>query len=63
MGEHKRIYPGRVAIRHVIESARACGLDVAGVSVSPDGTIKILEARASQSSESLFDRLEREGRI
>lgn len=63
MGEHKPIYAGRVAIRHVIDAARSCGLDVAGVEVSPDGTIKVVEARALPATESLFDKLKREGKL
>ena len=68
MGEQrafaKQAYPGKVAIRHVIEAAKACGLDVAGVEVAPDGTIRAMEARAMpQQSEDLFDQLEREGKL
>jgi hypothetical protein len=57
-----KAYPGKVAIRHVIDAARACGLDPAGVEVSPDGTIRVLEARVQQST-SLFDQLEKQGKI
>jgi hypothetical protein len=54
-------YPGKVAIRHAIETARALGLDVAGFEVSPDGTIRILEARTlPQQPMNDFDRLENE---
>ena len=56
-------YPGKVAIKRVIEAARTCGLDVAGVEVSPDGTIKVVEARAAPSAVSLFDQLEGAGKI
>jgi len=48
-------YPGKVAIRHAIEAARACGLDPAGVEVCPDGTIRIVEARALPQKADLFD--------
>lgn len=54
-------YPGKVAIRHAIETARALGLDVAGFEVSPNGMIRILEARATpQQPMNDFDRLESE---
>jgi hypothetical protein len=38
-------YPGKVVIRHVIEAARANGIDVAGIKVSPDGSIEVTDAR------------------
>ncbi|ARR54585.1 hypothetical protein HY78_14665 [Rhizorhabdus wittichii DC-6] len=57
-------YPGRVAIRRVIETARALGLDVAGFEVSPDGVIRVIEARVEQAKpQSLFDQLEAAGKI
>jgi hypothetical protein len=57
-------YPGKVAIRHVVEAARASGLDVAGLEVAPDGTIRILEARAMpQQPKSLFEELDAAGRL
>ena len=57
-------YPGKVAIRHAVEAARACDIDVAGVEISPDGTIRIVSARAEpQQDESLYDKLKREGKI
>lgn len=57
-----RLYPGKVAIRHAIEVAKSCGLDVAGFELSPDGTIRIMEARAlPQKFENEFDRLEAAG--
>jgi len=49
-------YPGKVAIRHAVEAAKACGIDVAGIKVSPDGTIELVEARAVRTpGESLFE--------
>lgn len=59
------VYPGKVAIRHAIQAARDNGLDVAGVEVAPDGTIRILEARAmpAETGPSLFDQLEKEGKL
>lgn len=59
-----RAYPGKVAIRHAVEAARALGLDVAGFEVSPDGTIRVIEARAIPARpDNLFDKLEAEGKI
>lgn len=34
-----------------MEAVRACGVDVAGVEVSPDGTVKMIEARAIQKQD------------
>lgn len=60
----KPIYAGSVAIRRAKEAAEAFGLDVAGVELSPDGTIRVLEARAMpKKEEDLFDQLEREGKL
>jgi glutathione synthase/RimK-type ligase-like ATP-grasp enzyme len=42
----KPVYPGKVAIRHAVEAAKACGLDVVGIDISPDGTIRILDRSA-----------------
>lgn len=48
-------YPGKVAIRHAMDAARASGLDPAGIEVCPDGTIRIVEARAVAKKDDLFD--------
>lgn len=61
-----RAYPGKVAIRHVIEAARDLGLDVAGFEVTLDGTIRVFEARGQAQQDqpqSLFEKLEAEGKI
>lgn len=39
-------YPGKVAIRRAVEAARANGIDVGSVQVSPDGSIRIIDIRA-----------------
>lgn len=41
-----RHYPGKVAIRHVAEAARAIGLDVVGLEVSADGLIRVIDRAA-----------------
>lgn len=38
-------YPRKSEIERVVLAAKSCGLDVAGFEVSPDGTIRIMEAR------------------
>lgn len=52
-------YPRKAEIERTIAAARACGLDVAGFEVSPDGTIRIMEARAVPTSPAnAFERFE-----
>lgn len=59
----KPVYPGKVAIRRAVEAARAAGLDPAGVEALPDGTIRIVEARAIPQKGTLFDELEGAGKL
>lgn len=54
----KPIYPRKSQIERVVAAARACGLDVAGVEVSPSGVIRIMEARAVDTPANDFDRYE-----
>jgi hypothetical protein len=63
MAEVARPHAGKVAIRHVIEAAKAGGIDVASVQVHPDGTIRVYDARslANEGPDDQFDRLLREG--
>lgn len=59
-----RAYPTDRAIQHVIKVARKLDIDVAGVEVSPDGTIRVVDARAATPPPStLFDELEQQGKI
>lgn len=44
----------------LIEAARAAGLKVAGVEVTPDGTLRAVEVVCPQQSVSEFDRWEAE---
>jgi hypothetical protein len=39
-------YPRKAEINRALQAAKAFGLDVSGFEVSPDGTIRIMEARA-----------------
>ncbi|MEG3151784.1 hypothetical protein U1769_17975 [Sphingomonas sp. ZT3P38] len=50
-------YPSTPEIKRIVNAAKACGLDVGGIEVCPDGMIRILEARATQQGQTLFDRL------
>lgn len=58
-------YPGKVAIRHAVEAGRACGIDVGGYDVRPDGTIRVFDIRAVPAAPPAdeFEQLEREGKL
>jgi hypothetical protein len=47
MGALARVrYPTKAAVRRAVNSARACGIDVAAIEVSPDGTVRVLPLAA-----------------
>jgi len=54
-------YAGKVQIRHLVEAAKAAGLDVGGIEAAPDGTIRILSSRLAQPAEDQFGEWERKG--
>lgn len=57
-------YPRSPDIKRLIKAARDAGLDVAGFEASPDGTVRVVEARALPAQPaSLFDELESKGKI
>lgn len=39
----KAAYPGKVPIRHAVEAARALGVDIGGIEISANGTIRVLD--------------------
>lgn len=39
----KVAYPGKVPIRHAVEAARALGVDIGGIEISANGTIRVLD--------------------
>lgn len=52
----KSPYPSVPNVKRMIAAAKAAGLDVAGIEVSPDGMIRIIEARALPAKgDDLFD--------
>lgn len=55
-GAAKRAYPRKDVIERTVAAAKACGLDVAGFEVTPDGSIRIMEARAVPVIANDFDR-------
>lgn len=58
MAEAARRYPRKVEIDRAIQAARAAGIDVAGIEISPTGHIRLLEARAIPQPQNDFDRWE-----
>ena len=58
----RRTYPRKADIHRAITTARECGLNITSVEIGPDGSIRLSEAFAVQSSPlSDFDRLDAEG--
>lgn len=49
-------YPRKAEIERAVQAAKACGIDVAGFEVGPNGVIRIMEARAGQVAANDFDR-------
>lgn len=54
----RRGYPRKAEIARVVEAAKACGIDVAGIEVSASGTIRAVEARAIPVAKDEFERWE-----
>jgi hypothetical protein len=61
-GQNLSGYPSATEVKRLIKAARDAGLDPAGFEASPDGTIKVVEARA-QAPDDLFAKLEKQGKI
>lgn len=65
MGVETKIkYPGKVVVRNAIEWAREMEIDVAGFEMRPDGTVRVLDARAfpAQPADE-FEAWERAGKL
>lgn len=56
MPARKDRYASRTKVRDFVLLAKELGLDVAGFEVSPDGTIRVVEARATPQKLTEFDR-------
>ncbi len=57
-------YATRAVIDRTVEAVRANGINVASVTFSPDGTLKLSAIdEASKSPANLFDVLDQEGRL
>lgn len=56
----KGAYPTAAKIKALVKVAKELGLDVAGIEVSPDGAIRVVEARALPQQVTDFDRYENE---
>lgn len=57
----KGLYPGKVAIRHAVESARSLKLDVGRIRLLPDGSIEITDARFVKEAGDTFEQWEQAG--
>jgi hypothetical protein len=53
-----RAYPRKVEIERAVSAAKASGMDIAGIEISPDGHIRLIEARAIPQPQNDFDRWE-----
>tara|TARA_B100000678_G_scaffold291122_1_gene306387 strand:+ start:16225 stop:16410 length:186 start_codon:yes stop_codon:yes gene_type:complete len=51
-------YPRKAQIVNAVAAAKACGLDVCGIEVSPSGIIRIIEARAVSEPANDFERFQ-----
>lgn len=51
-------YPHRADIKRVVAAARDSGIDPAVIEMSPDGTIRIIEARAASAPADEFSKWE-----
>lgn len=55
-----RAYPRKVEIERLVAAARSSGLDIAGIEISPQGHVRLLEARAIPQPQNDFDRYQDE---
>jgi hypothetical protein len=60
-----RSYPRKAEIARAVEAAKACGIDVASIEVSRDGSIKVLGPGSGSGSPppSEFDEWDKAGRL
>lgn len=52
----RRSYARKVEIDRAIRAAQACGLDIRGVELSPDGHIRLIDREAIPQPQNDFDR-------
>ena len=50
----RKRYPNKQTLKRLVDNARAAGIDVAGVEMAPDGTVRLLPPQATPASD--FDR-------
>ena len=58
-----RSYPRKAEIARAVEAAKACGIDVAGIEVSRDGSIKVLGPGSASPPRSEFEEWDKAGRL
>lgn len=54
----RRAYARKAEIARAIEAAQACGIDVGGVELSPNGAIRLIDRSAIPQPQNDFDRWE-----
>ncbi len=64
MPSTKPTYAGKVQIRRAVEAVRSLGMNVAGIEIKPDGTIKIIDKTAIElSPKDEFEAWDRNGKL
>lgn len=60
-----RAYPRKADIARAVQAARACGLDIAAIEISPQGAIRIVGPCPGPNppAETEFDAWDREGKL
>jgi len=58
-----RGYPRKAEIARAVQAARACGLDITAIEISPEGAIRIVGPNPLPPAESEFDAWNRAGKL
>jgi hypothetical protein len=58
-----RAYPRKAEIARAVQAAKACGLDVEAIEISPEGTIRVLGPHPLPANETEFDAWEKAGKL
>jgi hypothetical protein len=57
----KRLYPRKAEIARAVEAAKACGIDVGGIEISPDGWIRVLGVGRLSGTHGEYDKWDKAG--
>ena len=58
-----RAYPRKADIARAVQAARACGIDIAAIEISPEGAIRIVGPGSNPPAETEFDAWNRAGKL